>query len=341
MSRPTEVLIVGAGKRVQNAAVPAFHRASDLYQIRHLVGREERQETFDGTSYSVRALKGLTANDLEGIGLVFLCVAKESIPSVLQKLAALGPSNVALLIDTPVLRFKHLRHARHLRAFRTVSVAEDCSTLPWLDAVRASVAAGDIGDLRSVFFNQCAWAYHGVALAKTILGSKSVRSGRRRKHGGEFASRRLVLGGREAIFIEPRDYGSGRLSVVGSKGVISDYDLKAQGALQLHSIIDSGACRGFRVGEHEVRLDDAEVSLMGTVAEGASATALMEAAKPVGFLRLLRALHAGGPGYPLAEGLDDMMIDYHLEKFGRYAANPLTSSRALVARVLMGTRGFD
>ncbi|QDV10122.1 hypothetical protein Poly30_56840 [Planctomycetes bacterium Poly30] len=336
MNRPTEVLIVGAGKRVQNAAVPAFHRAPELYQIRHLVGREEREETFDGRAYPVRALKSLTASDLEGIGLVFVCVSKESIPSVLERLASLAPLHTALLIDTPVLRFKHLRHARHLSAFQSVSVAEDCSTLPWLDVVRAAIAAGDIGELKSVFFDQSAWAYHGVALAKTILGSTQVRSGRRRKHGGEFASRRLVIGGKEALFMEPRDYATGRLSIVGSKGVISDFGLQAEGALRLESIVEAGACRGFRLGSHEVLLDEAEASLMQNVPEGASATALMEAAKPVGFLRLLRALHAGERGYPLTEGLDDMIIDYHLEKFGRYAANPLTSSRSPLAKILMG-----
>ena len=336
MNRPTEVLIVGAGGRVQNAAIPAFHRARDLYSIRHLVGRESREETFDGETYGVRALKSLTPADLDGIGLIFLCVAKESIPAVLQQLAALKPSKAALLVDTPVLRFKHLRHARHLKAFHSASVAEDCSTLPWLDAVRASVAAGDIGDVRSVVFSQSAWAYHGVAMAKTMLGETRVRSGRRRKHGGEFASRRLVLGGKEAIFLEPRDYGNGRIALVGTKGSICDYELSSQGALRLESIVEGGTCRGFRVGSHEARLDEAEASLMLGVPEGASATALMEAAKPVGFLRLLRALHRGEPGYPLQEGLDDMMIDYHLEKFGRYAANPVTSSRSPVARLLFG-----
>ena len=173
-------------------------------------------------------------------------------------------------------------------------------------------------------------------MAKTVLGVTRVKSGRRRKHGGEFASRRLVLGGKEALFLEPRDYGNGRIAVVGTKGSICDYDLVSEGAQRLESIVEDGTCRGFRVGRHECRLDDAEASLMQGVVQGASATALMEAAKPVGFLRLLRALHRGEPGYPLAEGLDDMMIDYHLEKFGRYVANPLTSSRSPLARRFCG-----
>ncbi|MEM8713224.1 MAG: hypothetical protein AAGG01_19950, partial [Planctomycetota bacterium] len=181
--------------------------------------------------------------------------------------------------------------------------------------------------------------YHGVAMAKTILNSTRVQSGRRRKHGGEFASRRLVVGGKEAIFLEPRDYDSGRIAILGARGSICDYELSSEGALRLESLIDSsGACTGFRVGEHESRLDAEEASLMEGVPEGASATALMEAAKPVGFLRLLRALHRGEPGYPLAEGIDDMVVDYHLEKFGRYVANPLTSSRAPLNRLLTGRR---
>ncbi|MEM1452388.1 MAG: hypothetical protein AAF957_20850 [Planctomycetota bacterium] len=334
MSRPTEVLIVGAGKRVQSAVVPAFHRAPELYSIRHLVGRTERTETIDGASYAVRPLESLQPADLEGIGLVFLCVAKDSIPGVLASLASLRPSSAALLIDTPVVRFKHLRAARFLRTFRSVSVAEDCSTLPWLDAVRASIAAGDIGVLSSVVFTQSAWAYHGVAMAKTILGARSVTRGRRRKHGGEFASRRLVLGGKEALFLEPRDYAHGRLAIVGTAGALCDHEQGAHGALRLRPIVEGGACRGFAAGAHETRLDEAEASLMRSVPEDASTTALTEAAKPVGLLRLLRDLHAGGPGYPLLDGLDDMVVDYHLEKFGRYVANPLTSARGPGMRLL-------
>ncbi|MEM9380822.1 MAG: hypothetical protein AAGB93_12790 [Planctomycetota bacterium] len=334
MSRPIEVLIVGAGKRVRTAVVPAFHRAPELYTIRHLAGRTERTETIDGSDYAVRPLEALRTSDLEGIGLVFLCVAKDAIPGVLARLAALRPSQASLLIDTPVVRFKHLRAARHLRAFRSVSVAEDCTTLPWLDAVRASVAAGDIGALRSVVFTQSAWAYHGVAMAKTILGERSVRSGRRHKHGGEFASRRLVLGGMEALFLEPRDYAHGRLAIVGTQGALCDHDQGAVGALRLRALVEAGACRGFAAGDHTVRLDDAEASLMRSVSEHASTTALTEAAKPVGLLRLLRDLHAGGPGYPLSAGLDDMVVDYHLEKFGRYLANPVTSARSLGLRAL-------
>jgi len=339
MTAPTEVLIVGAGKRVQNAVVPALHRASELYRIRHLVGRKGRTEEFDGEAYPVVPLDSLGPQDLKGVGLVFLCVAKDSIPGVLRRLVELEPGGTQLLIDTPVVRFKHFRHASRLRAFGAVSVAEDCSTLPWLDVVRESVAAGDIGALRSVVFTQSAWAYHGVALAKTILGATRVQSGRRRRHGGEFASRRLVVGGKEALFLEPKDYRNGRLTVVGEAGCICDHEQGARGALRLESIVEGGACRGFRIGAREVRLDEAEASLMEGVSEGASATSLMEAAKRVGFLRILRSLHAGGGGYPVAEGLDDMIVDYHLEKFGRYVANPLTSSRAPMGRLVMRSLG--
>jgi len=81
---------------------------------------------------------------------------------------------------------------------------------------------------------------------------------------------------------------------------------------------------------------------MGAVPAGATVTSCMEAMKRVGFLRLLRALHAGRGAYPVADALDDMVVDYHLEKLGRYAANPFSSARSPLARGLLAaaTRAF-
>jgi hypothetical protein len=59
--------------------------------------------------------------------------------------------------------------------------------------------------------------------------------------------------------------------------------------------------------------------------------------KKVGFLRLLREIAAGRGAYPLADGLDDMVADYWLEKTRRYWATPLTSVRSALARGIYRT----
>jgi hypothetical protein len=62
----------------------------------------------------------------------------------------------------------------------------------------------------------------------------------------------------------------------------------------------------------------------------------MEAMKRVGFLRLLRRLASGKGAYPVEQALEDMVVDYHLERFGRYLATPLTRPDAPLAKLILG-----
>jgi hypothetical protein len=61
----------------------------------------------------------------------------------------------------------------------------------------------------------------------------------------------------------------------------------------------------------------------------------MEAMKRVGFLRLLRRIARGEGAYPIDSALEDMVVDYWLEKFGRYRATPLTRPDAPLGRALL------
>jgi hypothetical protein len=63
----------------------------------------------------------------------------------------------------------------------------------------------------------------------------------------------------------------------------------------------------------------------------------MDDLKRVGFLRLLAAIRDGRGGYPVADAIDDMVVDYHLEKLGRYRDNPLTSPRYALGRLALST----
>lgn len=333
MSQIRRALVVGAGQRVREAALPAFQQADDLFHVEALVARSERELEVQGRTYPVRNLAQLGPADLEGIDLVFLCVSKDAIPKVLARLAALGPARCELLIDTPVVRFKHFRATRWLDAFARVGVAEDCTTLPWVPLLRECVEAGEIGELREVVFRHSAWAYHGQALAKALLGEPRVDGGRRVHQGGEAYLRTLRLGRRRAVVHEPRDYASGSFRMYGSAGSVGDDP--AEEGLLVEPVREAGRVAGFRIGAREVRLDAQEAALMEDARPEARVTGLMEPAKRVGFLRLLRSIHAGHGAYPLLEGLDDMVVDYHLEKFGRYVQNPFTSPRGALGRALL------
>lgn len=332
------VVILGCGRRVRDAALPAIRRSGGRFAVTALFARTARSLEADGTTYDVRALEGARPDDFAGVDLAYVAVGKDAVPGVLARLAELDVSDVDLLIETPVVRFKHFRHVGLLRHFRNAWVAEDCSELPWFDTVRAAVAGGSIGEPRGVLFQQSAYAYHALATAKSLLGAERVAAGRRRRLNPTVALRELRFGGgRRAVVLEPRDYPVGRISVLGTKGSISDFAQKAENDLLLEPIDEGGRCRGFRIGDVTTRLDDDAAELTGGAADGTSVTARMDAMKRVGFLRLLRAIDAGRGAYPVDAALEDMVVDYHLERLGYYRANPITSPRSKLGRWFLTT----
>lgn len=330
-----DVLVIGSGKRVREVALPAFRRMGARLTPRAVFARTAKELVVEGATYGVRAFDTLRRDDLAGLSLVYVAVTKDAVPAVLARLCELGVAPLDLLIDTPVVRFKHFRHARKLAAFRRAWVAEDCVYLPWLDPLRAALAAGVIGDPTRVLFDRSAYAYHGLATAKALLGVTRVRRARRRPDADGLHRRTLhFAGGLRADVLEPRDYALGRFEVHGTRGVISD--AAGEGRLHLTALTGGGLVRGFQVADHAAQLTDAEAELTAGDADDASLTQRMERMKRVGFLRLLEALADGRGAYPVREALDDMVVDYHLEKAGLYVANPFTSARSPLARGLLG-----
>ncbi len=335
---PRGVLVIGTGKRARETALPAFQRLPGEFELRGVFARRAKELEVGGRRYSVRAAETLCAEALAGVDLVYLAVAKDAVPEVLARLAALPVQGVDLLIDTPVVRFKHFRHVARLARFRAAWVAEDCVHLPWIEPVRRALAAGAIGRPRGVLFTRSAYAYHGLATTKALLGESRVRRARRLRDG-ELVRRRVWLaGGTEAWMVEPRDYSAGRIAVLGTEGAIADYAIDPPPGgrhLALAPVLRGGQVVALRVGDEQLAFDDDERELLAGDAPELGLTGRMEAWKRVGFLRLLRSVARGAGGYPLADALEDMVVDYHLEKLGRYRATPLTDPRRPLAQGLL------
>ncbi len=317
------VLIVGSGKRVREAALPALQRLGDRYAVRGIYARTAKSVEVGGTAYEVNALDALDGVEAD---LVYVAVTKDAVPGVLERLTSFEVGGTDLLIDTPVVRFKHFRHAAKARAFRNAWVAEDCTELPWLAPVRAAV-----GEPRRVVFHRSAYAYHGVATAKALLGCDRVTRGRRKAGIRTLA----FANGAVAEIVEPRDYSRGWVHVAGSAGSVTDAPDEVAGAAALEAIVTDGACTGLRAGDAVAELDADGTALMGAVEPGTRVTALMDPLKRVGFLRLLKRIADGQGAYPLDAAIDDMVVDYHLEKLGMYVSNPLTSARTGLSRFLL------
>ena len=223
-----------------------------------------------------------------------------------------------------------------LKGYRNTWVPEDCAYLPWIPPVRAAIEAGAIGDLQELQLFRSAYAYHGLATAKAVLGESRVVDGRRHQAREGLRERHIQLGrGHRALIVEPRDYALGHIRVLGSAGGISDQRDLHPGDLHIEVETSDATCRAIRVGDHIEHLSEAEASLTEGDEAGTSVIARQEAMKRVGLLRLLCDVHAGKGGYPLEQAVDDMVIDYYLEKLGRYVSTPITNPRSALARGML------
>jgi len=167
-----------------------------------------------------------------------------------------------------------------------------------------------------------------VAHAKRVRGKDGV------------ARREIVLqGGVRVEIVEPRDYAVGRIVVEGTRGRITDRLEAEEKGAELVPLLEKGACGGFRAGEIAEHLAPEEAELTRGDATGATITARMESMKRVGFRRLLLAISDGRGSYPIDDGLDDMAVDWFLERFGRWRRTPFTDVRHGLARTLWGVAG--
>jgi len=333
------VLIIGSGKRVQEAALPAFFRIEEHFTLRGIYARTEKELTVEGRSLQVQRLLDLKQATVDEADLIYMVVGKNSVPTVLKTLAGLNVAAVDLLIDTPVLRFKHLGHLGLLDAFRNVWVPEDCIALPVFDVIEAFLESDAIGDLKRVVFERSGYAYHGIAMGRRLFRARRVRRARQVRAGGDLARRtvRYDRGGEVAI-LSPRDYGRGHLTIEGTRGTISD-DPESHADHHLSAVLDGETCKGFAIDSLKVELTPAEHSLMGSPVpastSGPGVWVWMEGMKRVGFLRLLEGIADGRGAYPLDQAVEDTVVDYHLEKLHRYISNPFTSAHFASARLVM------
>lgn len=329
------VWIVGAGKRVLETALPAIASVPRQFEVAGIFARRVRTVDAAGRRFLVRTIDELRAGELEREDLVYVAVGKDSVPEVLRRLATLDRASLELLIDTPVLRLKHLRHHRLLEGWARAGVAEDTAFLPWYEPVRAAV-----GDVRRIVFDRSAYAYHGLAQSKALVEAEGVSHAKRIRGKDGAARREIVLqGGARAEVIEPRDYAVGRIVVEGTRGRITDKLSPGEKGTELVPLLEKDACGGFRAGDIAEHLAPEEAELTRGDPTAATITARMESMKRVGFRRLLLAISDGRGSYPIDAGLEDMAVDWFLERFGRWRRTPFTDVRRGFARSLWGAAG--
>ena len=331
---PKRVLVVGAGKRVLETALPALAAAADQWELAGVFARSEREEQAAGSTQRVRALDSLSAEEVGSCDLIYVAVGKPAVPKVLRRLLELGAGNVELLLDTPVLLPKHYRFLPLIDAFRHASIAEDVFYLPCWDPLDKFALDGSLGAVKSAFFDHSQYAYHGVCAVQRVLRAR-VKAARRESLGGEHYLRRYAIaGGRTAWVLDPRDYSRGGFLLVHEGGCVSDSPLRAPDNHVLEAMVEDERCVGFRVGDAAERLEEPECALLEGDPSDSRLFQRMQAMKRVGFYRILQARHEGtDEGYGVTSGMQDALVDYALEKLGRWRSTPLTSAHAGATRL--------
>lgn len=327
------VWIIGAGKRVVETAYPAFLRASRECSVLGVFARHAREVSIAGSTVRVEDSAQMTASRLRDVDLVYVAVGKAALPVVLGALSRFDLGRVDLLIDTPVLLPKQFRHVARFSAFRRAWVAEDCIELPWYDTMLRARDAGLLGALRDARFERSAYRYHAFAMVKALFQTDRIERAERSRSGADETRTLRLSGDRHAVIVEPRDYATGSFLLRGERAAVTDAE-GVSGALRLVTERDAvGRATGFRVGDVATQLDDDERALLSMPA-AARVTGNMEDWKRVGFLRLLRRIHAGSGAYPIEQGLDDSFLDFRLDKFGRARAGDWHDWRSNVGTTL-------
>ncbi|MBL8769099.1 MAG: hypothetical protein JNL94_17135 [Planctomycetes bacterium] len=327
------VWIIGAGKRVVETAYPAFQRATRECSVLGVFARHARDLAIGGSTVRVEDAAQMTASRLRDVDLVYVAVGKAALPVVLGALAKFDMSRVDLLIDTPVLLPKQFRHASRFAGFRRAFVAEDCIELPWYDTIARARDAGLLGALREARFERSAYRYHAFAMVKSVFGADRIAHASRTRKGGDEIRTLDLGGGRSAVVVEPRDYSIGSFALRGDNATVTDGDASGDALRIVTSAAKDGRVDGFRIGDVATELDDDERSLL-IMPRAPRVTGNMEDWKRVGFLRLLRRIHAGSGAYPIEQGLDDSFLDFRLDKFGSARAGDWHDWRSTLGRTL-------
>jgi hypothetical protein len=305
-------LIIGAGRRVVEDVLPAFEAAETDYGISAVFARGTRAFFGRRQTYQVLPLSELNAETVQSADIIYVAVPPGEVGSVLRLLSTFSSPQARLVLDTPAILDEEVDAA----AFKSVHVAEDSTELPWIEIVRrAAKHGGPLGPLKRVVCDRSVFRYHGIALIKALCAPPNVRAGHISSGFRVFSSLYIKCGKTRAVIKEPRNYECGRLWIEGEQGVASDRSENKDLSISLKR--EGDRCIGFKLGEIEADLSEAETDLMGRIKADDTVITRMLDIKRVGLLRLLGKIKRG-EGWTLADGVNDAVVDASLHRFNFY-----------------------
>ena len=321
------VLIIGSGKRVREAALPALQCLPDV-SIDKIYARTAKEVTVGSQKYGVQDIEELQAGDIAAVDLIYMAVKQPGVVAVLKRLSAFDLSETDLLIETPVMPVTELSHLNLFEKFRNVWVAEDCTRLPCFDVLKGKTVT-------NVVLDQSGYKYHAIALLKTLTGSSHIFSATRENSGNGKTCDRIVFdNGQEARIISPRDYKNGSFSFDFNGKKFSDSSSIQNAVVVMKPVLEGSECIGFKFEGNgsTVQLNSEEMKLLGTWELGTTISAKMHDLKRAGLYRMFKDILEGKGSYRFEAAIRDMTISFYLDNCGFYRNNAFMQPEKTIGR---------
>ena len=307
------IVIVGSGRRVAEDVVPAIEALGESAHVQSIYATRPSVVFGRQRPYEVRPIDELLEDEIASASAIYIAVPPKSVPTVLAAFRRYDCRHVKLIVDTPAISSRTL-DADYDR-FRSVQVAEDSVTLPWLPAVHACLNA--ISKPREIQFLNSAYKYHAIAIAKAVTGE--FRSQGRIKFAYRLRrhTRLRLAAGSLVLLEEPRDYEAGRLNIIMKNGrVISSHP----GAdITIKCTRHDDHCTGFTVADGKACLNDVEVNLVGRFRASDNIVTKMPDFKRVGLYSMLCAILSNEQSYySVEDGIEDAKVSAALQRFHLY-----------------------
>ena len=222
------VLLIGAGRRIQNNFLPALTCLGDHFQVVGIHSRTPARLAEVADHWGIPPEADLANFDFSKTDIVAVSVPTSQNANVLRAIQEQART-LDLVIDTPLAwdAKEHAEISPLLAKFRSVTVTEDYMNFPRFCLARDIVRKGLIGELRSLTLYNIGYLYHGLALIRSFMGFGPVLKSWSRKIGRRAS---VVVyefeGDFSASVVGPyRRHTSGGLLVEGTAGIITEFPI--------------------------------------------------------------------------------------------------------------------
>ncbi len=258
--RRLRVLLVGAGRRVQNNYLPILRCLDTEFELCGIHSRTEERLNEVAHRWNVPAVPSLGSTDLRSFDVVAISVPTAQNAIVLRQLLA-HAAELHLVIDTPIVANprEHGEVAPLLERFRSVTVTEDYMNFPPFALLRQFAASGRIGEVRALTLYNIGFMYHGLALIRSFVGFGPVQGATRHQIGADAWVVSYEFPGefRASVVGPYRRHTTGGLALEGTHGTVTEFpgDLEAakKPTFLLRPALEDGRMTGYEIAGNDVR----------------------------------------------------------------------------------------